>query len=54
VTTLGYNRAFAAGQSLDVSWRRVQSTPLNPPASASKSELSYTVNQFSVAYLVRF
>jgi len=54
VTTLGYNRAFAEGQSLDVSWRWVQSTPLNPPASASKSELSYTVNQFSVAYLVRF
>src|SRR5712692_3950204 len=54
VTTLGYNRAFGEGQSLDVSWRRVQSTPLNPPASASKSELSYTVKQLSVAYLVRF
>ena len=54
VTTLGYNRAFGAGQSLDVSWRWVQSTPLNPAATASKSELSYTVNQFSVAYLVRF
>ncbi len=54
VTTLGYNRAFGEGQSLDVSWRRVQSTPLNPPASASKSELSYTVRQLSVAYLVRF
>ncbi len=54
VTTLGYNRAFGAGQSLDLSWRWVQSTPLNPAGTASKSELSYTVNQFSVAYLVRF
>ncbi|MGB7542792.1 MAG: hypothetical protein WBM28_12350 [Burkholderiales bacterium] len=54
LTTLGYNHAFGEGRSLDLSWRWVQSTPLNPAASASASELSYVVNQFSIAYLARF
>jgi hypothetical protein len=54
VATLGYNRAFGERHSLDVSWRRVQSMPLNPRDPASASELRYAVNQLSVAYLARF
>ena len=55
VATLGYNRGFGGGQSLDISWRRAMSS-LNQPAvaPASKSDFAYTVNQYSLAYLVRF
>jgi hypothetical protein len=54
IATLGYNRAFGEGQALDVSWRRAQSSVQNAVAPASGSDLSYTVNQISVAYLARF
>jgi hypothetical protein len=55
VATLGYNRGFGSGQSHDLSWRRAQSALAQPVvAPASKSDFAYTVNQFSVAYLVRF
>jgi hypothetical protein len=55
VATLGYNRGFGSGQSLDLSWRRAQSALAQPVvAPASKSDFAYTENQFSVAYLVRF
>jgi hypothetical protein len=54
ITTLGYNHAFSGGHSLDFSWRRVRSTPLELRGLATASENSYTTNQFSVAYLARF
>jgi hypothetical protein len=54
IATLGYNRAFGKGQSLDISWRRAQSSVQNAVAPASGSDLSYAVNQYSLAYLVRF
>jgi hypothetical protein len=55
VATLGYNRAFGSGQSLDLSWRRAQSSlSQSAVAPATKSDFSYTVNQYSLAYLVRF
>lgn len=54
LATLGYNRAFGEGHALDVSWRRAQSSVQNAAAPASGSDLSYTVNQYSLAYLVRF
>jgi hypothetical protein len=54
LATLGYNHAFSGGQSLDFSWRRVQSTGQDPVAPATASDLRYTVNQYSLAYLVRF
>jgi hypothetical protein len=54
IATLGYNHAFGAGQALDVSWRRAQSTVQDPVAPLSGSDTHYTVNQFSLAYLVRF
>jgi hypothetical protein len=54
LATLGYNRAFGERHSLDVSWRWVATTPLNPGDFASASGLRYVVNQFSLAYLARF
>ena len=54
LATLGYNRAFGERHSLDLAWRRVQSTPLHPGDYASASDLRYVVTQFSVAYLGRF
>lgn len=55
VATLGYNRAFGSGQSLDLSWRRAQSAlAQSAVAPATKSDFNYTVNQYSLAYLVRF
>jgi hypothetical protein len=55
VATLGYNRGFGNGQSLDVSWRRAMSSlAQDAVAPASKSDFAYTVNQYSLAYLVRF
>jgi len=52
VATLGYNHAFSGGHSLDVSWRRVQSKAQDSPPGSI--DLSYAVNQFSLAYLARF
>jgi hypothetical protein len=54
IATLGYNRAFGEGQALDVSWRRAQSSVQHAVAPASGSDLRYTVNQYSLAYLARF
>ena len=55
IATLGYNRAFGSGQSLDISWRYATSSLAQPSvAPATKSDFAYTVNQFSLAYLVRF
>ncbi len=54
LATLGYNRAFGEGHALDISWRRAQSSVQNAVAPASGSDLRYTVNQISVAYLGRF
>ncbi len=54
IATLGYNRAFGEGHAVDVSWRRAQSSVQNAVAPASGSDLNYTVNQVSVAYLGRF
>jgi hypothetical protein len=54
IATLGYNFAISEKQSLDASWRWVTSSAQNPAPTATKSDLSYTVNQFSLAYLARF
>ena len=54
ITTLGYNRAFGEGHSLDFSWRWAHLTPLELRGLATASESSYTANQFSAAYLARF
>lgn len=54
LATLGYNHAFAEKHSLDLSWRYAQSKPSDPSSYGSTSDLRYTVNQFSLAYLMRF
>ena len=54
IATLGYNRAFGERHALDVSWRRAQSSVQNAVDPASGADLRYTVNQFALAYLVRF
>lgn len=51
----GYNHAFSARQALDISWRLVNATPDGVSgASYAAGRIHYTVNQFSVAYMVRF
>ncbi len=54
IATLGYNRAFGERHALDVSWRRAQSSVQDAVAPAGGSDLRYTVNQYALAYLVRF
>jgi len=54
LATLGYNHAFSGGHSVDISWRWVQSSALEAVAPATNSDLRYTVNQYSLAYLARF
>jgi len=54
IATLGYNRAFGERHAVDISLRRAQSSVQNAVAPASGSDLRYTANQISVAYLGRF
>jgi len=54
IATLGYNRAIGEGHAVDISLRRVQSSVQNAVAPASGSDLRYTANQISAAYLGRF
>ncbi len=51
--TVGYNIGLGARHSLDLSWRRAQSTPGFRPAFAT-SPSSYIADQYSIVYLVRF
>lgn len=46
--TLGYNLRLGPNDSIDLWWRRAESTP------ASTSSLRYTANQYSIGYLIRF
>lgn len=58
ITTLGYNIGMGSRDSFDFSWRRIHSTIDAASSSglyaSSTPASSYTSNQFSVAYLVRF
>lgn len=53
ISTLGYNMGFGPRHSLDLSWRRAQSTPNDRPAFAT-SPKSYIADQYSIVYLIRF
>jgi outer membrane autotransporter protein len=53
LSTLGYNLGLGARHSLDLSWRRAQSTPNFRPSFAT-SPRSYIADQYSIVYLVRF
>jgi uncharacterized protein YhjY with autotransporter beta-barrel domain len=52
--TLGYNLPLGPRDSIDFSWRRVQSTPTARPAFDSPVSFQYIDNQYSVVYLMRF
>ena len=54
VGMLGYNFPLGPRDSIDFSWRRVQSTPTSQPAYESSGSLRYVDNQYSVVYLLRF
>jgi outer membrane autotransporter protein len=49
--TLGYNRPLGPRDSIDFSYRHVRTTPLTTPGSGPSS---YSVNQYSILYLMRF
>lgn len=53
LTTLGYNLGLGARDSIDIAWRRVESTPGVRPAWAT-SPSSYITNQLTASYLMRF
>jgi large repetitive protein len=53
LSTLGYNLGFGERHSLDLSWRRVQSTP-EISTSLLRTPKSYIVDQYSIVYLIRF
>ena len=53
IATVGYNWPLDTRQSLDFSWRWIQTTPTTK-SSTYGSTIEYRVNQFSAAYLVRF
>lgn len=53
--SLGYNFAISEQQALDASWRMVNATPDGiSGTSYAAGRIHYTVNQFSLAYMVRF
>lgn len=63
LVTIGYNQAFGGGQSLDLSWRWIESTPRTEESGYSSgysgsstygSTPRYVANQITLAYLVRF
>lgn len=53
ISTIGYNMGFGPRHSLDLSWRRAQSTPDFRPSYATTPK-SYIADQYSVVYLIRF
>ena len=54
VGMLGYNFPLGPRDSIDFSWRHVQSTPTAQPAFESPGSPRYFDNQYSVVYLLRF
>lgn len=54
IATLGYNLAFGERHSLDFSWRWVRSKATEELGFGTSGKPEYTVNQYSVAYLIRF
>jgi uncharacterized protein YhjY with autotransporter beta-barrel domain len=52
--TLGWNYPLGPRDSLDFSWRRVQTTPTHRPSFDGGGPLRYIDNQYSIVYLMRF
>ena len=53
ISSFGYNLGFSPRHSLDVSWRRAQSTP-RLKSTLPGGNSSYVADQYSVIYLIRF
>lgn len=47
--SLGYNLPLGSRDSIDISWRRIEAEPVT-----SYEDTRYTVNQYSLSYLIRF
>ena len=58
IWTLGYNLPLGSRDALDFSWRRAEATSLQSPVAGtgfgSGGTPRYTVNQYSLVYLMRF
>jgi hypothetical protein len=54
VGTLGYNLPLGQKASIDISWRRAQSTPTRRLDYDVQSSLRYVDNQYSIVFLKRF
>ena len=52
--TLGYNHALGTQDALDISWRRIRSTPSASPAAPFAGPAHYLSNQITLVYLKRF
>lgn len=52
--TVGLNYPLGARDSIDLSWRRVESTPRRRPGFDLSGPLRYIDNQYSLVYLMRF
>jgi hypothetical protein len=51
--TLGYNLSLGAKDSMDFSWRRVESKPDKTPGFAAPA-IRYIDNYYSISYLMAF
>ena len=54
ISTVGYNLPLGHQASLDISWRRVQSTPTANLNFDVQGSLRYVANQYSIVLLKRF
>ncbi|MDB5761252.1 MAG: hypothetical protein JWQ21_247 [Herminiimonas sp.] len=52
--TIGWNLPLGQKDSVDLSWRRVRSTPSLKPSFATAETIRYIDNQFSILYLTSF
>ncbi len=53
-STLGWNHALGPRESVDVSWRRIDSTPTRDPGLDVPGRLRYVSDQYAIVYLRRF
>ena len=52
--TIGYNVPLGQQASIDISWRRAESTPTRGLGFDAQSSLRYVDNQYSIVFLKRF
>jgi hypothetical protein len=54
IGTIGYNLPLGPRESIDISWRRVQSTPTSRPDFDVQGSLRYVDNQYSIVFMKLF